>query len=244
MNFSSNKLISITIWTAIPVIIFAIYLFTLSLNNLPELVRGNAVYPSVVIKNLSLKDQHNVVVNTKRLKGYWTFVFFGFTHCPDVCPATIAQLKKIKKNIKTNTDYGDSTQFFFVSVDPQRDSLEHLSAYMKYFDPSFIAMTGEQKEITAFEKQLGAFHRLGKKNADGDYNVLHSADVFLINTQAELIAKFQPPMDTEVIMQKFLTFVALQKTVEKNKVSENKLESGLYQNELPIIDKQKGKWVV
>ena len=244
MNFSNNKLINITIWTAIPVIIFAIYLFTLSSNNLPKLVRGNAVYPPVAIKNLSLKDQNNVVVNTKRLKGHWTFVFFGFTHCPDVCPATIAQLKKIKKDIHSNTDYGAVTQFFFVSVDPQRDSLEHLSAYMKYFDPSFIAMTGEQNKISTFEEQLGAFHRLGKKNADGNYNVQHSADIFLINTRAELIAKFQPPMDTEIITQQFSTFVALEETAENNKLSENNLESRLFQTELPVIENQHGKWVV
>ena len=199
----------------IPLIIMAvfvsafIYLIVNDKNTLPELLRGVAVSPPKVVQSVNLVDHHNKVVSIERLKKYWTFVFFGYTNCPDVCPATIAQLKLIKRGIKENTAYAKSTQFFFVSVDPQRDTLDHLAKYMKYFDSSFVGMTGSEKAITGFEQQLNSYHRIGTKNLNGDYTVQHSAEIYLIDSDAMLVAKFQPPMDTGKIVRQFSEFVSL-----------------------------------
>ena len=179
------------------------------INTLPDLVRSVAVSPTKPVQSVNLVDHHNKVVNVERLKNYWTFVFFGYTNCPDVCPATIAQLKLIKKGIRENTPYANNTQFFFVSVDPQRDTIDHLSKYMAYFDSAFVGMTGNKKAIADFEQQLGSYHRLGKKGAHGDYIVQHSAEIYLIDTDAMLVAKFQPPMDTAEIVRQFSEFVSL-----------------------------------
>ena len=203
----------------IPLIVMAvfvsafIYLIVNDKNTLPELLRGVAVSPPKVVQSVNLVDHHNKVVSIERLKKYWTFVFFGYTNCPDVCPATIAQLKLIKKGIKENTSYANNTQFFFVSVDPQRDTIEHLSKYMAYFDSAFVGMTGDEKSIANFEQQLSSYHRLGTKNSNGDYTVQHSAEIFLIDSDAVLLAKFQPPMDTAKIVRQFSEFVSL-----KNKI--------------------------
>lgn len=178
-------------------------------NTFPELLRAVVVNPAKPVQSVNLTDHHNKVVNVERLKNYWTFVFFGYTNCPDVCPATIAQLKLIKRGIKENTAYAKSTQFFFVSVDPQRDTLAHLAKYMKYFDSSFVGMTGSEKAIADFEQQLDSYHRIGTKNSNGDYTVQHSGEIYLIDSDAMLVAKFQPPMDTAKIVKQFSEFVSL-----------------------------------
>lgn len=207
-KFINRKMLMMSLIVSIAFVSSSIYLSD-DKSALPELVRTVAVNPAKPVHSVNLIDQQNKVVNIERLKNYWTFVFFGYTNCPDVCPATIAQLKLIKKGIKENTTYADNTQFFFVSVDPQRDTIDHLSKYMRYFDSTFVGMTGDEKSIANFEQQLGAYHRLGNKNAHGEYVVQHSAEIFLINSDAILVAKFQPPMDTNKIVRQFSKFISL-----------------------------------
>jgi len=204
-----KKILMLSLSLTIALLFSVAYLATDHKSALPELLRTVAVSPPKVVQSVNLVDHHNKVVNVERLKKYWTFVFFGYTHCPDVCPATIAQLKLIKRGITENTDYADKTQFFFVSVDPQRDTLDHLARYMKYFDSAFVGMTGDEKSITDFEQQLGSYHRLGAKNSNGDYIVKHSAEIYLIDSDASLVARFQPPMDTAKIVNQFVKFVSL-----------------------------------
>ena len=206
---STNKrMLMISLIVTVVFVSSSIY-FSADKNVLPELVRSVAVSPAKSVQSVNLTDHHNKVVNVERLKNYWTFVFFGYTNCPDVCPATIAQLKLIKRGIKENTAYAKSTQFFFVSVDPQRDTLDHLAKYMKYFDSSFVGMTGSEKAIADFEQQLDSYHRIGSKNSNGDYTVQHSAEIYLIDSDAMLVAKFQPPMDTAKIVKQFSELVSL-----------------------------------
>lgn len=208
-DLMNKRMLMVSLSITIALVFSVIYLSTNHKSTLPELLRAVAINPPKLIQSVSLIDHDVKIVNVDRLKNHWTFVFFGYTNCPDVCPATIAQLKLIKKGIKENTVYANNTQFFFVSVDPQRDNLDHLAKYMKYFDSSFVGMTGSEKNITDFEQQLGSYHRIGNKNSKGDYVVQHSADVFLIDNNAMLVAKFQPPMDTALIVKQFSEFVLL-----------------------------------
>ncbi len=182
-------------------------------SKLPELLRPVAVVPSKDITHVDLVDHNNTPVDLARLKNKWTFVFFGFTHCPDVCPATLMQLRVLKKTLEKEKMNNGNTQFFFVSVDPDRDSLEHLAGYIKYFDPEFVAATGSNKAIADLERQVGAYHRFEKKRTDGNYNVAHSADVFLINSSAQLVAKFRPPMDTDKIAKQLAVFISMRQTL-------------------------------
>jgi len=204
-----KKILMVSLSITIVLVFSVVYLSVERKSTLPKFLRTVAVSPPKVVQSINLIDHNNKDVNIERFKKHWTFVFFGYTNCPDVCPATIAQLKLIKNGIKDKTSYAENTQFFFVSVDPERDSIEHLSKYMTYFDSSFIGITGNEKYISSFEQQLGAYHRLGTKNTSGDYVVQHSAEIFLINSDAMLVAKFQPPMDTALIVKQFSEFVLL-----------------------------------
>jgi len=210
---NKNKLQTLFFMFIAVVVFSAFLLVSNDKSHLPELVRAVAVMPSKNVNAVDLVDHNNNIINLEQFKKHWTFVFFGFTNCPDVCPATISQLIQVKNGIKKNNQFKDDFKIFFVSVDPKRDSLEHLKQYMTYFDSSFVGMTGSEESIRAFEEKLGAFHKLEAPNSDGGYSVQHTADVFLINDKGMLVAKFQPPMNTDRVVKQFFEFVSLQNQI-------------------------------
>src|SRR3990170_1240697 len=97
----------------------------------------------------ALTDHRNRVFDLASLKGKWSFLFFGFTHCPDVCPTTLAVLARARDNIARNTVGAEDIQFVFVSVDPNRDSAIKLRRYVDYFDTSFVGVTGDNAQIAS-----------------------------------------------------------------------------------------------
>src|SRR5712691_10270014 len=86
----------------------------------------------------ALTDQKNRVFDLASLKGKWSFLFFGFTHCPDVCPTTLAELARVRDHIAKNPVGAEDIQFVFVSVDPNRDTADKLGQYVEYFDTTFL----------------------------------------------------------------------------------------------------------
>lgn len=165
------------------------------------------IHPARKINISNLVDHNENVLTSSALNHHWSFVFFGFTNCPDVCPATLTQLVQINRAIRQQLDIEKNVKVFFVSVDPGRDSTKHLASYIKYFDPEFIGLSGSEEDIVAFEQQMGAYHHLGDKNSTGYYSVQHSADIFLIDPSGRLIAKFRPPMDLDLVVKQFSVFV-------------------------------------
>ena len=169
--------------------------------NVPPLISEVAIVPPQKVNMLHLTDHQQHSVTPERLTDHWTFVFFGYSNCPDVCPATLTQLVQMNNKIQHTPTLNGKIQFYFVSVDPQRDTIEHLADYIAYFDKSFTAMTGDESAIRDFENELGAFHRIGKQDKSGFYAVAHSAEIFLINPAGQLTAKFIPPLDLDLVIK-------------------------------------------
>lgn len=148
----------------------------------------------------------NGSLGLKDLRGRWTFVFFGYTHCPDICPVSLAVLGQAFRLIDQTPERLGQTQGIFISVDPGRDRPEALAEYAAYFHPRLIGATGSVAELEAFSRQIGVFHALEKpesgKAAD-DYLVTHSATIFLIDPEARLVGKFSPPQNAEEIVKAF-----------------------------------------
>lgn len=154
----------------------------------------------VKVAPFELQDHTGSRFDTERLKGQWHLLMFGFTHCPDVCPLHLTFLNNAWKQLKA-AGYGNEAmpQVVMVSVDPTRDSLEHLAKYVPYFNDAFLGVTGEPDEIAALQSKLGAGHRLFSPNVDGNYDVMHSSSVFLIDPQARAVARFKPPLKAQQI---------------------------------------------
>lgn len=169
-------------------------------SGLPEGLRGFAVTPRA-IGDVTLQGSNGTVIGQADFRGKWTLVFFGFTNCPDVCPATLmqmAQLKKVLQEAGADQDY----RFLFVSVDPQRDTPARLRDYVGYFHPEFLAASGAPAQIKNFEIVFDAWHRLEQRSEqDMHYNVAHSASIFIVDRDARFVGKFQPPFDIRAVRE-------------------------------------------
>jgi protein SCO1/2 len=139
-----------------------------------------------------LRDQHSQPYGPDRLKGRWSFVFFGFTNCPDVCPTTLATLAAARREL-ASMPAEQQPEVVLVSVDPERDEPERLAEYVAFFDPSFTGVTGDPAQVRELSQALGVAVIIGPSDANGNYTVDHSATVFLVSPQAEVVAIFSTP---------------------------------------------------
>ena len=151
----------------------------------------------------TLTDHQNRVFDLASLKGKWSFLFFGFTHCPDVCPTTLAMLARARNNIAKNSVGADAIQFIFVSVDPNRDTAGKLKQYVDYFDVTFLGVTGDNVQIANLAGQLGAAYQVAITPHVENYPVYHTTAVFLLDPRARYHAIFTPPFDAEAISRRF-----------------------------------------
>ncbi len=140
-------------------------------------------------------------LNIERLKGKWTLLFFGYTHCPDVCPITLTELAQMAQQLPP--EILGSTQFVFVSVDPQRDSPESLAEYVGYFNESFLGATGSIDALTTFARQLDSKFSL-ETDPVGEPIVNHSSAMLLIDPQARYYARLKAPHYAEEILAQYL----------------------------------------
>jgi len=155
-----------------------------------RLQAGTQLVPPKPIPEFDLVDQAGQPFARPQLAGHWTLLFFGFTHCPAVCPITMALLADVHRRL---ADLPGSMQpnVVFVSVDPERDTPDVLRAYVQQFDPSFVGLTGTVPSIRTFATALGsAFEKLPMEN--GDYMMGHSSDVMLVDPQVRLAALLAP----------------------------------------------------
>lgn len=162
------------------------------------------------LQNFELTDQYQQAFNLERLQGKWSFVFFGYTYCPDICPTTLSTLTAVSRLLKRG-DLQDmpDMQVVFVSVDPQRDTPDVIEKYLKYFDEAFQGITGAQQDIDSLARQFGAGHIKEQETAPGQYLVSHTSSIFLIDPHGRLLAAFSPPHDPDTIIDLYRQILAL-----------------------------------
>ncbi len=125
------------------------------------------------------------------LQGHWTFVFFGYTRCPDVCPTTLYTLRQVHKQLLQTPQYLADTRFLFVTLDPERDTPEILRGYVQHFDPDFLGARGDKATLDRLTSELGVPYVIERQagNSD-DYVVDHSTTILLIDPQGRYYARF------------------------------------------------------
>lgn len=159
----------------------------------PEAVRATVLPAPKALPEFSLRDQDNVPFLRSSLEGQWSLMFFGFTHCPDICPLTLQKLASARRQLAAQ-EPADLPVIVFVSVDPARDTSEVIGRYANAFGDGVTAVTGELEEINVLTAALGIFHARPPK-PDGGYDVEHSAAVLVVNPDAALKAVFSAPHD-------------------------------------------------
>ena len=150
----------------------------------------------------TLRDHHGRAFTRERLDGAWTFMFFGYTHCPDICPTTLATLRQVEHDLPEHVSA--PRQHVLVSVDPARDTVEHLAGYVSSFGPAFLGVTGSDGELAKLAREVGAAYFRGVPADDGSYFVEHTASIMLVDPRGRLVALFAMPHDAATIADRFL----------------------------------------
>ena len=164
------------------------------------------------LKPFQLTDEKGQVFSNKNIQGQWSFVFLGYTSCPDVCPTTLQNLAFIYDELKA---IANDSQVLLLSADPKRDTQDKLSQYIAYFNPEFKALRAEHDVLFAFTRNLGLMYAISGEG--DDYLVDHSAALVLINPDGNIAAIFKPEealgklpvIDSDKLISDYQKIVAL-----------------------------------
>lgn len=142
---------------------------------------------------VNLIDESGEAFTEANLEGKWSLLFFGFTHCPDICPSTMADMNRLVDGL--SEEERQRLQIVLVTVDPERDTPEQLRQYVHYFNPEFTGVTGDPNMIYRFATELGIAYT---KVEQGDsYTMDHTSSLVLINPRGHFHGYVRPPIDPD-----------------------------------------------
>ena len=130
-----------------------------------------------ISEDFKLVDHDDLTFDLERLQGYWSLVYFGYSHCPDLCPMALSQLGQMSKNFQNKG--GVSVQYIFVSVDPDRDTVDKLKSYVEFFSPDLLGVTGSTEQLEKLSSQLAIGFEVHPKT-DANYLVDHSNTILFV----------------------------------------------------------------
>ena len=176
-------------------------------SSIPPNLDATVLPNARLLKDFTLSEHNGQVFNPQQLKNHWSFLFFGFTNCPDVCPTALKVMQDVWKTLPTRANDKGHPKLYFISVDPDRDKLNTLKQYVEYFNPEFKGVTGKLDEIDKLTRQIGILYGYDDKDDDNDneYAVNHSAQIILIDPKARMRAVISPPHDAKTIAANFQT---------------------------------------
>lgn len=165
-----------------------------------ELTTGMLLSPPRQLPDFNLIDQHGRAFGGADLRGHWSFMFFGYTNCPDFCPTTLTTLAALTHRLRAENT-AVVPQVIFVSVDAKRDTPQRLADYVPYFDPQFIGLTAtEQTAVEGMARSMGiAVIVQPPAGKDGNYTVDHSAQVFVFDPAGKLAAVLSGPFTVDAL---------------------------------------------
>ena len=147
---------------------------------------------------LSLTDQDGEAVQADELQGKWTLLFFGYTFCPDICPATLAELRQLRSGLPEAVR--ERLQPVLVSVDPHRDTPEQLGKYLKFFGEGFIGLTGSLDDIQALANGVGIPFIPGDTSRE-NYTVDHSGNLVIIGPDGRQRGFIRAPLKVQKLRE-------------------------------------------
>ena len=162
----------------------------------PEAFQATDVTDAEFGKQFELVDHHGQLRHLEDFRGKVTVMFFGFTHCPDVCPTTLAELAAVLRKLG---DSAKRVQVLFVTVDPERDTPDVLAGYVSAFNSDFIGLTGSLEQIATVAREFKIFYQKAEGSRPGMYSVDHSAGTFIFDAQGRLRLYVRYGQDREAI---------------------------------------------
>ncbi len=158
----------------------------------PASMKTVRLFPQLrTVPDFTLQQSDGTALSARELQGRWTIVFFGFTHCPDICPTTLSELAQVQKRL-AGIDASRRPQVLFVSVDPERDTPEKTGEYAAYFHPDTLAATLPEPALQAVANSLGMVYMKVPTTA-GDYTMDHSTALVLLDPRGRQAGIIRPP---------------------------------------------------
>jgi len=142
--------------------------------------------PAAIGGPFQLTDQSGQTVTDQSLKGRPTLIFFGYTHCPDVCPTTLFEMSEVLKAMGADADRVNA---YFVSVDPERDDVGTIKSYLSSFDPHLKGLTGPPATVADVLREYRVYARK-VPSKDGDYTMDHTALIYLMDRDGRFVSPF------------------------------------------------------
>lgn len=160
----------------------------------PYTLRGSEIDPPVAAPDVVLPATDGSTFRLADQQGKLVVMFFGYTFCPDVCPATLSEMKQAAEKLGPQAA---QVRFVFITVDPQRDSVQRLQAYLNAFHPDLIGLSGSEAELQPVWNAYGVFRAVRSGSSPQNYLVDHSARTYLIDRQGRLrlTYSFGTPVD-------------------------------------------------
>ncbi len=150
------------------------------------------------LPNLSLTNQDGQTLALDQLKGQWSLLFFGYTFCPDICPATLAQLRQLKGMLPA--DVQGRVRMVLATVDPNRDTPEQLKKYLAYFDPAFQGLTGGPADIQTLASAVSIPY-IPADTSKENYTVDHSGNLVVIGPDGTQRGFIRAPLNTDKLAE-------------------------------------------
>jgi protein SCO1 len=148
-----------------------------------EAFEGTDITGADFASGLALTDHHGKATNLTTFKGKVVVLFFGYTHCPDVCPTTMSELAQAMKLLGKDAD---RVQVLFVTLDPARDTPDVLAKYVPYFDPRFLGLSGSESQIADTARNFKISASKQAPDARGNYSIDHSAGIYVYDQQGKI----------------------------------------------------------
>ncbi len=173
-----------------------------SRQSLPAPAIATVLPEPLALPAVQLTDQRGLDFSTAELVGNFSLLFFGFTHCPDICPITLQTLANVDTELRARGL--EPPRVVFVSVDPERDTPARIERYLGNFNANFVGLTGSQLALQPLLAALGVTVQRHQLPNQEFYNVTHNSTVYLVGPQAEWLAIFSAPHDASVIATDFV----------------------------------------
>jgi len=184
-------------------VIAAGVLLALALRETPRGAAGTAL-ASAIGGQFQLLDQNGKPFSDANLKGKWHLIFFGYTHCPDACPTALNEMSLALDRLGIKRD---EVGVVFITVDPERDTPDVLKSYVQSFDAPIVALTGSPEAVAQAAKAYRVFYAKHPR-ADGDYDMDHSAVIYVMNPEGRFTATFTPDSSADAIVQRLQKLIS------------------------------------
>ena len=162
---------------------------------------GSWIDPPIPAENFELTAQDGSTFRLSDQRGSLVLMFFGYTHCPDICPSTLAGYQKIQKGMAKKSEF---VRFLFITIDPERDTPEQMASYIGFFDSSFIGLTADRIGLEPVWKAYGVYQEKQDAGSAAGYLVDHSTRIYVVDQKGNLVLTYPYGFDAGLIVDDLL----------------------------------------